>query len=159
MLPSVRKLSFAVFLFFSASLPAQEPKTRTLPISGNDLCTVLGLNVHKEEISFATPKLLSLRILSMGRQTDSPLELPATTKATLVIYFPAGEKRMQYWLTTDKQQVHTGVIYFADKQGDFTEHGLVDGVYTIKGSDAEDDLQKRPAWMVWLLASDPKPSE
>lgn len=150
------KLTLGLFLALIAPLSAQEPKTRVLPVSGDDLCTVLGLNVHKEEIAFGTPKLLSLRVLSMGSQTDVLLELPATSKATLLIYFPAGGNRMQYWLTTAEKLVHSGTVYFAAKQGDFTEYGLVDGVYTIKGSDSEDDIQKRPAWMVWLLAADPQ---
>ncbi len=127
---------------------------KIVPITGDDLREVLSLGIQKQEVSFDAPKFITLRIHSDGQNHDFPLRHPATARVTVMVYFPAHDNRMQFWVTTDDQLTLSSYLYFHEKQGNSTRTSVKDGVYTIQGAESEEDAEKHPAWKLEVLASD-----
>ena len=158
MFSSVPTLTLPLLLLSGATLLAQEPAIKTLPVSGDDLREVLGLGIQKTELDFGTPKFLIVRTEYHGHKNDLPINLPAAAKVTLLTYVQSKDGHLQYWLSTGGGDGMSAFVNFVLGEGDSTRSGLVNGVYTVRGAHSPEDADQHPAWKMEIVTSDSKPT-
>jgi len=133
-------LPIALALLTACSFPLHsETSMETSPITGNDLISILELNVQKTKISFDSPKSVIFRWESQETSKEIPVK-GATKAVSLMTYVPTDGgpiKPLRFWIT-GAEGTYSSCFAFDSSKAKFWRSEIIDGVFTIRASETMD---------------------
>lgn len=131
----------------------------TAPITGDDIKNILDLNANKFQVSFDSPRRVTLRCESWGsgkHKQDFPLN-GLTKTITLLTYAPAPRDGvpvipLHFWITGAEGTTYSSFSFDSSKTKAWRS-GIIDGVFTIAAFETK-DFSKTPVYRIQVLTSD-----
>jgi hypothetical protein len=131
--------SIVLALLITGSALHAETTMQKVPITGDDLISLLELSVEKRVISFDSPKKVTFRWQSSGQSKEIPMK--GTTKnVTLMTHVPREGgpiKPYRFWISTGEDTFHSS-FYFDSAKLKVWRSEIIDGNFTIVGAETKD---------------------
>ena len=131
-------ITLVLLTFVSLSLHS-ETIMETAPITGDDLASVLNLNIEKTKILFDSPKIVTLRWETPTNSQEYRLDT-ATKDASLMTYISAEggpDKMLHFWISGAGACI-SSYFSFDSSKAKYRRSEIIDGVFTIIGSENKD---------------------